>query len=144
MNKAILKGHVGQDPETRVFENGKKVANFSLATNEHYKNKNGEKVTNTTWHNIVAFSTFAEIVEKYVKKGKELLIVGRIENRSYEAKDGTKKYISEIRVTELEMIASGENKSHEQNQQAAPAEHVNNESYGSSNLSADFEDDLPF
>lgn len=144
MNKAFLKGHVGQDPETRVFDNGKKVANFSLATNEHYKNQSGEKVTKTTWHNIVCFSPFAEIVEKYVKKGKELLIVGKIENRSYEAKDGTKRFITEIRVTELEMIASGERKPQEQNQTTSEPVKHDNTAYGGTNLPDDLEDDLPF
>lgn len=96
VNKVILLGHLGKDPEVKKLDSGKSVANFSLATSEVYKNKEGEKVTNTEWHNIVLWSPLAEIAESYLKKGSQLYLEGKISNRSYEDKDGIKKYISEV------------------------------------------------
>lgn len=96
MNTITLFGNVGKDPEVRHLDNGKSVANFSLATNESYKNKQGEKVTNTEWHNIVAWSPLAEIFEKHVNKGDKLLIIGKSTSREYDKKEGTKGYITEV------------------------------------------------
>lgn len=103
VNKVILIGNVGRDPETRYLEGGAAVTNFSLATSEVYKNKNGEKITNTEWHNIVLWRGLAEIAEKYVKKGSQLYIEGRIRTRSYE-KDGTTRYMTEIVGDILQML----------------------------------------
>ena len=103
VNKVILVGNVGRDPETRYLEGGAAVTNFSLATSEVYKNKNGEKITNTEWHNIVLWRGLAEIAEKYVKKGSQLYIEGRIRTRSYE-KDGTTRYMTEIVGDVLQML----------------------------------------
>lgn len=99
MNKWIGYGNVGKDPEIRTTGTGKKVASFSFATSEHRRNAEGEKVTDTTWHNIVAWEKQAELCEKHIKKGSSLIIEGRISNRSYDDKDGVKKYISEIITT---------------------------------------------
>ena len=96
VNKAILLGNLGKDPEIRRLDDGRAVANFSIATSESYKNKAGERVTNTEWHNIVLWSPLAEIAENYLKKGSQVYIEGKISNRSYEDKDGVKKYISEV------------------------------------------------
>jgi single-strand DNA-binding protein len=96
MNKAILYGNVGKDAEVRLLESGKKVAKFSLATNKSYTNQQGEKITETAWHNIVLWGKLAELAEKYVKKGNSLIIEGEIVYRSYEDKDGVTKYVTEI------------------------------------------------
>lgn len=101
MNKVILEGGVGADPEVKHMDNGKAVCRISLATSERYKDKSGEVVNKTTWHNLVAWSPLAEIFEKWVSKGSRLLIEGKIDNRSYEDKDGVKKYVSEIIVKEF-------------------------------------------
>lgn len=96
VNKVILVGNLGKDPEIRTLENGRSVTTFSLATSETYKNKAGEKVTNTEWHNIVLWTPLAEIAEKFLKKGNQVYIEGKITNRSYDDKDGNKRYITEI------------------------------------------------
>jgi len=96
MNKAILYGNIGKDPEVKSLESGNKVAKFSLATNKSYTNKQGEKITETAWHNIVLWGKLAELAEKYVKKGNSVIIEGEISYRSYENKDGQTVYITEI------------------------------------------------
>ena len=104
VNKAILLGNLGKDPEIRRLDDGRAVANFSIATSESYKNKAGEKVTNTEWHNIVLWSPLADIAESYLKKGSQVYIEGKISNRSYEDKDGVKKYISEVVGREITLL----------------------------------------
>jgi len=103
-NKVQLIGHLGQDPEIINLESGKTLAKFSIATNESYKNAQGEKVENTYWHNVVAWGKTAEIIEKYVTKGKEVAIEGKLTNRSYETKEGEKRYITEVVCNELLML----------------------------------------
>jgi len=103
-NKVQLIGHVGQDPEIKNLEGGKKLANVTLATNEQYTNAKGEKVEQTEWHRITAWGKTAEIIEKYVVKGKEIAIEGKLSHRSYDDKKGEKKYITEIIVNELLLI----------------------------------------
>ena len=105
INKAILIGNVGKDPEVKRFENNAKVS-FSLATSETYTPKGGEKVTQTEWHNIVAWGKLAEIIEKYVKKGQSLYVEGKINYRSYDDRDGNKKYITEINASSIQMLGS--------------------------------------
>jgi len=104
INKAILVGNVGKDPEVRYLEGGASVASFSLATTEVYKNKNGEKVSQTEWHNIVAWRHLADLAEKYINKGKQLYIEGRITNRSWEDKDGVKRYTTEIVANTIQLL----------------------------------------
>lgn len=104
INKVILVGNVGKDPEVRYLDNGVAVANFSLATSETYTAKSGERVTNTEWHNIVAWRGLAEVAEKYIKKGKQLYIEGKIKTRSYDDKDGVKKYMTEIYADSMQML----------------------------------------
>jgi len=106
LNKASLIGHVGKDPEVRYTNNGKAVATFGLATSESWKDQSGAMQERTTWHNIVAWERVAEIFNQYVKKGSKLYIEGRIQNRSYDDKDGVKKYISEIVVTDFIFLDS--------------------------------------
>jgi single-strand DNA-binding protein len=103
-NKVQLIGNLGKDPEIVNLESGKTLAKFSIATNESYKNAQGEKVTDTQWHNIVAWGKTAEIVEKYVGKGKEVAIEGKLTTRSWEDKDGMKRYITEVVCSELLML----------------------------------------
>lgn len=103
-NKVQLIGNLGNDPEIISLENGKKIAKFSIATNDTYKNAQGEKVVDTQWHNVVAWNKTAEIIEKYVEKGKEIAIEGRLTNRSYETKEGEKRYITEIVCNELLLL----------------------------------------
>ena len=103
-NKVQLIGNVGNEPEITNLESGKKVAKFSIATNESYKDSNGEKVTNTQWHNIVAWGKIAEIIEKYVGKGKEVALEGKLTSRSYETKEGEKRYVTEVVVDEILLL----------------------------------------
>jgi single-strand DNA-binding protein len=103
-NKVQLIGNLGNAPEVKTTESGKKLARFSVATNESYRNAKGEKVTETTWHNLVAWGKVAEIAEKYLTKGKEVAVEGKLINRSYTDKDGNKKYITEVEVNEILMF----------------------------------------
>lgn len=105
-NKVQLIGHVGQKPETRTFDESKKLVRFSVATNETYRNAKGEKVTETQWHNLVAFGKVADIAEKYLDKGSEVALEGKLVNRSYIDKEGTKKYITEIHISELLLLGA--------------------------------------
>ena len=103
-NKVQLIGNLGNDPEIVNLESGKTLAKFSIATNESYKNANGDKITDTQWHNIVAWGKTAQIVEKYVGKGKEVAIEGKLTTRSWEDKDGVKRYTTEVVCSELLML----------------------------------------
>ena len=105
-NKVQLIGNLGNAPEVKTLDSGKKMARFAVATNESYRNAKGEKVTETQWHNLVAWGKLAEIVEKYLTKGKEVAIEGKLVNRSYNDKEGNKKHITEIQVNELLMLGA--------------------------------------
>lgn len=104
-NKVQLMGHVGQEPEIKTFDGGKKVANLTIATNEVYYKENGDKVENTEWHRVSAWGKTADIIEKYVTKGKEIAIEGKLTHRSYDDKDGNKRYITEVMVNELVLMS---------------------------------------
>jgi len=104
-NKVQLIGNLGNDPEIVNLDSGKTLAKFSIATNESYKNADGEKVTDTQWHNIIAWGKTAEIVEKYLNKGKEVAIEGKLTTRTYD-KEGEKRYITEIVCNELLMLGN--------------------------------------
>ncbi len=103
-NKVQLIGNLGQEPEIINLESGRKLAKFSLATNDHYYNKQGDKVTDTQWHNIIAWGKTADIIEKYVNKGQEVAIQGKLTSRSYDDSEGSKRYITEIVCSELLML----------------------------------------
>lgn len=109
-NKVQLIGNLGQNPEIKTLDGGKKLAKFSIATNESYRNANGEKVIETQWHNLVAFGKLAEIIEKYITKGSEVAVEGKITYRTYNDKDGIKKYFTEIQVNELLMLGEKSSK----------------------------------
>ncbi|MFC2129045.1 single-stranded DNA-binding protein [Bacteroidota bacterium] len=104
VNKVILIGNVGKDPEVRHLENGGPVARFSLATSETFTNKNGEKVTTTEWHNVVFWRRLAEVVEKYVTKGSKLYVEGKITHRTWDDKEGNKRYTTEIVGNTMQML----------------------------------------
>ena len=103
-NRVQLIGHVGNEPEIKNLDGGKKVANITIATNDSYKNDKGEKVEQTEWHKVVAWGKTAEIIEKYVTKGKEVAIEGKLTHRSYDDKNGEKRYITEVVVSELLLL----------------------------------------
>jgi single-strand DNA-binding protein len=103
-NRVQLIGHVGKNPEMKTLEGGKKVANLSIATNEIYFKENGDKVEQTEWHRVTAFGKTAEIIEQYVVKGKEVAIEGKLSHRSYDDKNGEKRFITDIIINEIVMV----------------------------------------
>jgi single-strand DNA-binding protein len=103
-NRVQLIGHVGNEPEIKTFEGGKVLANLTIATNDSYKNEKGEKVEQTEWHKVVAWGKTAEIIEKYVTKGKEIAIDGKLTHRSYEDKNGEKRYVTEVVANEVLLL----------------------------------------
>lgn len=128
VNKVILIGNLGKDPEVRYLDNGVAVANFSLATTENYKNKEGERVSQTEWHNIVLWRGLAEVAEKWLKKGSSVYVEGKIRTRKWEDKDGNTRYSTEILGDNMTML--GGKPSSETPVEVAPA--------------PDKKDDLPF
>jgi single-strand DNA-binding protein len=140
VNKVILVGNVGRDPEIRHLDKGVAVARFSLATTENYTSKTGEKVSNTEWHNVVAWRGLAEVVEKYVKKGSQLYIEGRLKTNSYE-KDGVKHYATEINADTMHMLGRRDGQAEIPGQlMTAEVQQVVSEP----DFSQPEEDDLPF
>lgn len=109
-NKVQLIGHMGSKIELKTLESGKILGKVSLATNEVYRNQKGEKITDTTWHNLVIWGKNAEILDKYTDKGSEIAIEGKISNRDYTDKEGIKRYITEIVVNEILLMGSSEKK----------------------------------
>lgn len=105
-NTVTLIGYTGKEVETVNFDNGSLKASVSLATSDHYTNAKGEKIEETQWHTLVAFGKVAEIFQKYVSKGKEIAVEGKLTYRSYDDKDGVKRYITEIRVDEILLLGS--------------------------------------
>lgn len=103
-NSVRLIGNLGNAPEVKTIADNKKLAKFSMATNETYKNEKGEKVTETYWHNIVVWGKLAGIAEKYLQKGSEVAIEGKLTNKSYTDKDGNKRYVTEIIANEILMM----------------------------------------
>ena len=106
INKAILIGNLGSDPEVRYTPSGSSVANFTLATNEQWTDKNGEKQERTEWHRIVAWGRLGEICGEYLRKGSPIYIEGRIQTRSWEDRDGNKRYTTEIVAQSMQMLGS--------------------------------------
>tara|TARA_R110000744_G_scaffold56588_1_gene119334 strand:+ start:6368 stop:6751 length:384 start_codon:yes stop_codon:yes gene_type:complete len=109
-NHVQLIGNVGQEPTITNLESGKKVARFSIATNEHYKNNKGEKVQATDWHTVVAWGKTAEIIENYVGKGKEIAITGKLRTRTYTTDDGNQRYVTEVEANEILLLGSKSDK----------------------------------
>lgn len=109
-NRVTLIGNLGQDPETKTTESGKKLVHFTLATKEGFKNAEGQRINETTWHNIIAWNGLADIAGKYLKKGNEVAVEGRIVYRTYEDKKGVTKYTTEIVLSDLELLRNGNGK----------------------------------
>jgi single-strand DNA-binding protein len=105
-NRVSLIGNLGNDPEITSFENGNKVARFTIATNEYYKNKDGERVENTQWHTIVAWNNLAKMVENNLKKGQEIAVEGKLVQRSYASKSGDKRYVVEVEMRDILLLGA--------------------------------------
>ncbi len=151
VNKVILLGHLGKDPEIRAMETGRRVANFTLATSETYKDKNGERVENTEWHNVVFWGPVTEIIEKYVKKGTQIYVEGKLRTRSYETKEGVKKYTTEVLGDTITLLGggpknndNGSNNNNQSNSYAATSEAKNMVEDRFDKSTMDDSDDLPF
>lgn len=108
-NSVQLIGNLGMDPEVKQVSNGNKMARFSLATSETYKNEKGEKVTDTQWHNLIIWGGLAEVAEKYLKKGKQIAVEGRLETNTYDDKEGNRKFYTQIVVNDLVMLGKESN-----------------------------------
>ncbi len=126
-NRVQLIGHLGKDPQVRQLEQDKKVAQFSLATSESYKNAQGEQVTDTQWHQVVCWGRLAELAEQYLQKGKQIALEGKLSYRSYEDKQGVKRFVTEVVASELLMLGKKEDSDQQPKDSSKP-----------------LEDDLPF
>ncbi len=115
INKVILVGNVGADPEVKRFDSNTPVANFRMATSENYTDKQGVRQTKTEWHYIVAWRGLAEVVEKYVKKGSQIYLEGRLRTRSYDDANGVKRYVTEIYADTMKILGKREGDSHSEN-----------------------------
>ncbi len=140
VNKVILVGNLGKDPEVRYLDSGVAVANFTLATTENYKNKQGERVSQTEWHNIVLWRGLAEVAENWLKKGSSIYVEGKIRTRKWEDKEGVTRYTTEILGDNMTMLG-GNRSSEEVN--SSNKENTNKEGDNSNNI-ANESDDLPF
>jgi single-strand DNA-binding protein len=134
VNKAILIGNLGADPDLRYTPGGQAVASFSIATTERYKNKEGEQQERTEWHNIVCWGRQAEIANEYLKKGSPVYIEGRIQTRSYDDKDGIKRYRTEIVTRQMQLLGGRAQAGQQQEESTPPPD---------KGMPAD-DDDLPF
>lgn len=136
VNKVILVGHLGKDPETRYMTNGEAVTNFSIATTETWKDKSGEKQEKVEWHNITAYRKLAEIISQYVKKGALIYIEGKLQTRKWQDKEGKDRYTTEIIADQMQMLGGKseqqDNKEPAKKEQVAPQKNDN------------FDDDIPF
>ena len=155
VNKVILVGNLGRDPDVRGLPNGESVANIAIATSNKYKNRAGEMVDETEWHNAVLFGRLAEIAGKYLKKGSSVYIEGRLKTEKYTGKDGVEKYQTKVIVSELKMLggrSAGENEPHgtgsvtrQQNAPQARKAHATHQAQQSNGSGLDnMDDDIPF
>lgn len=141
VNKVILIGNVGADPDVRYLDGGVAVANIRLATTERYKNKNGENIDQTEWHNVVLWRGLAEIVEKYVKKGMRLYIEGRLRTRSWDDQNGIKRYTTEIFADNMQMLSRADDNNMASSR---PTSSPSTFTQTAPEMPADDNDDLPF
>jgi single-strand DNA-binding protein len=137
VNKVTLLGNLGKDPDVKYMENGRAKATFTLATSEMYKNKENERITQTEWHNVVLWGGVAEIAEKYLKKGYQVYIEGKLTHRSYTDKEGNQKYITEVVGREMVLL------NNRRDGEAAAAE-LNESKVVEHTAKKDEDDDLPF
>jgi single-strand DNA-binding protein len=145
VNRVILIGNLGKDPDIITFDNGVKKASFSLATTESYKNKEGNRVDQTEWHNIVMWRGLADIAERFLRKGSQIYIEGKLRTRSYET-DGIKKYITEVFTDNMTMLGSRQQRGSNEipGEIAAQTPKVNNTIKEPETETPQPEDDLPF
>lgn len=143
LNKAMIIGRLGQDPEVRYTQSNTAVANFSVATSERYKDKNGEWQETTEWHRIVAWGRTAEICQEYLQKGSQVYIEGPIQTREWEDKDGQKRYTTEIKALVMTMLSTKGEVSANQSAGRAPQE-PQSKSVNLDDTFDDMDDDLPF
>lgn len=134
VNKAIILGHLGQDPETRYTANGDAVCNLSIATSEQWKDKSGEKQERTEWHRIVLFGRLAEVAGEYLSKGSMVYVEGRIVTKKYTDKEGVEKYSTEIAANSLKLLSPSKKGQQEREKRTEPAK----------NRQQDLDDDIPF
>jgi len=144
VNKVILVGNVGSDPEVRYLEGGTAVANFRMATSEFFRNREGENTTTTEWHNIVAWRQLAELAEKYIRKGRQIYVEGKITTRQWEDKEGNKRYTTEIVANTIQLLGRKPDDeevkpSNGKKPEIQPAKAADEEVFNASQ-----EDDLPF
>jgi single-strand DNA-binding protein len=150
VNKAILVGRLGQDPDVRYMPNETAVCNFSIATSRSYKDKAGEKVEKTEWHRIVMFGKLAEIAKEYLKKGSQVFLEGRLQTRKWQTKEGQDRYTTEIVADTMQMLggrdsSSGETKASDDSFDQEPSKKDKSETPSPAAESFDqFEDDIPF
>ena len=144
VNKVILVGNVGKDPEIRHLENNLVLARFSLATSETYKNKNGEMVTNTEWHNIVAWRQLAELAERFIRKGRQLYVEGKITTRQWDDKEGNKRYTTEIVADNIRLLGKREDIEQNNDSNVRPSRAVTPEPMSEDVDIPNEPDDLPF
>jgi single-strand DNA-binding protein len=144
VNKVILIGNLGADPEVRTIESGAKVANFSIATTERYKDKSGNPVDKTEWHNIVMWRGLAEIAEKYLKKGSQVFIEGKLRTRSWDDQNGNKRYTTEILSDNMTMLGGAQPGGGQSQSSATVAPQQNQVNEPKASSLDDIDDDLPF
>jgi len=142
VNKVILVGNLGKDHEVRHLENGASVANFSIATSETYKDKNGNRQEQTEWHNVVLWRGLAEIAEKYLRKGSQIYVEGKLRTRSWQDKDGNTRYTTEVVGDQMTMLGGRSSSGNSTTDSAASNEPKKDK--GSADISSDDADDLPF
>lgn len=141
VNKVILIGNLGKDPEVRHLESGASVANFPIATTESYKDKNGNRQDQTEWHNIVLWRGLADISEKYLRKGSQVYIEGKLRSRSWEDKEGNTRYITEVVGDSMTMLGGNRNSENNNNSNSAS---TSSAPANNPDLSDEESDDLPF
>lgn len=147
VNKVILLGNLGKDPEVRTLENGVKVCSFPLATSESYKDRNtGQTITRTEWHNIVMWRGLADVAERFLEKGKQIYVEGKIQTRNYQDKEGNQRYMTEIVANEMTMLGGKSDGDSGRSERPEPR-HESVESGNTGSNAPDIEseeDDLPF
>jgi single-strand DNA-binding protein len=147
LNKVMLIGHLGQDPELRHTQSGAAVCNFSLATTDRWKDKQGEKQEKTEWHRCVAWGKPAEVLAKYLTKGSQVYIEGSLETKQWEDKDGNKRYTTEIKVREFTFLGGGKSNGDSRrggSHDPAPARGGDDLGYGPRSQPEGLDDDIPF
>ena len=144
LNKVILIGRLGRDPEVRYMPNGEAVCNFSIATSETWNDRNGQRVERTEWHNITMYRKLAEIAGQYLKKGSQVYLEGKIQSRKYQGKDGIERTAYEIIGSEMKMLGGGNDSGQQNGQHTPPAPPSHQDPAAPEQPVDDIDDDIPF